>query len=203
MDKTVYEATIVGIRPLLMHNGRLADPLDPAAIKLGELTHKKKKTMEDHAAIARAEWEGGLYLADGKVAIPGDMLDALIRDGGKDQKKGKAMTAGVEVETDAAALDFEGPRDWKKLYDHKLAGGATPFVDRKGAKVARARVIRTRPRFPVGWSLTFRIARYGFASVGEADIKKALEFAGYAVGLGDFRPRYGLFRVEKFGKAKD
>lgn len=203
MDKTVYEATIVGIRPLLMHNGQLADPIAPATIRLAAVTKKKAKTTEDHEQIARIEWEGGLYLDSGKIVIPADMLDACLRDGGKDQRKGKAMTAGVEIETEAAALEYDGPKDWKKLYDHKLAGDVRPFVDRKGAKVQRNRVIRTRQRFPTGWSLTFRIARYDFASVGESDIKKALEFAGYAVGLGDFRPRYGLFRVEKFAKVKD
>lgn len=201
MEKTTYIATIAGIRPLLMHNGQLADPLNPMTQRLSALTGKRKKTLEDHEAISRAEWEGGLYLLDGKVIVPADMIDAAIRDGAKVQRKGKAMVAGVEIEDDVVPLKYDGPQKWADLFDYKLKSGARPFVERRGARVQNARVIRTRPRFQK-WSLTFRIARYEFAAVGEKDIRAALEFAGYAVGIGDFRPRYGLFAVDSFAEAK-
>ena len=45
----------------MMHNARLANPLDPLVQEIKKLTGKRKKTEDDLLQIARLEWEGGFY----------------------------------------------------------------------------------------------------------------------------------------------
>jgi hypothetical protein len=60
--KATYKLT--GIRPLIMHNGRMADPLDPMAKKLKKLSGERKKTDATHEKMAEIEWEASLYWSD-------------------------------------------------------------------------------------------------------------------------------------------
>ena len=48
---------IVGVAPLVMHNGELANPMSEGAKALKRVTGKKAKTDADHAEIARVESE--------------------------------------------------------------------------------------------------------------------------------------------------
>ena len=43
-DVETIDLIFRGVGPLLMHNGRMADPLDPHAIKLATVTGKRAKT---------------------------------------------------------------------------------------------------------------------------------------------------------------
>ena len=45
-----------------MHRGELASPFDPAGREISKLSSKRKKTPDDHWALAKAEWYGSLYL---------------------------------------------------------------------------------------------------------------------------------------------
>lgn len=47
---------ITGTAPLLMHNSRLADPIDPIVRSMKKITGKTKKTEDDHAETARLEF---------------------------------------------------------------------------------------------------------------------------------------------------
>ncbi|HXJ49152.1 MAG TPA: hypothetical protein VNF91_08290, partial [Candidatus Acidoferrum sp.] len=60
------------------------------------------------------------------------------------------------------------------------------------------RVMRTRPRFPSGWRCAFEITLMPSAGVNVEDVRQALTVAGALSGLGDFRPRYGRFKVTGF-----
>src|SRR5688572_21014856 len=61
---------------LVLHNERLADPLDSMTRAIGTFTKKRNKTITDHEEIARLEWYGGLYTtlrieaADADVIVP-------------------------------------------------------------------------------------------------------------------------------------
>ena len=56
---------ITGIRPLILHNGLLADPTNPIVLQQKAITAKKaKKTDADNLELARLEWFGGLYLSE-------------------------------------------------------------------------------------------------------------------------------------------
>jgi len=183
--------TIVGKSPLLMHNGQLSDPLNPFTKELKALTSKTKKTDEDHMAIAHAEWKGGLYLSEidkKTIVIPSKMIEAVMVEGAKENKLGKAFKAAVLCPEMEYPLQYDGPKDTAKLWEEG-------YVLTTSVKVGTARCQRSRPIFPTGWSLTFDV-EIDTDSINPSDVIEALGKS--RATLGDWRPKYGRFDVESF-----
>ena len=88
---------LTGIRPIILHNGLLADPTNPIVLQQKAITAKKaKKTDADNLELARLEWFGGLYLSEsGRICIPCDNIERCIQQGGQKQRIGKDVQAGV------------------------------------------------------------------------------------------------------------
>jgi hypothetical protein len=63
--------------------------------------------------------------------------------------------------------------------------------------VRGSRIPRARPRFDE-WALEFRIVNLDPGLLRRDVIHRILVDAGRFHGLGDFRPEFGLFKVEKF-----
>lgn len=181
---------IRGSQPLMLHNVRLANPLDPHTQALSELTKKRKKTLDDHKLISKLEFEGGLYHdeTEGPYLTDGHLLKC-IQEGAKKEKLGKAMKSAIFIRTGVNPLVYKGPRDIKGLY----AGG---FYDQRCVGVQKSKTVRTRPRF-YNWSVEFSI-QYDETLVDPMQIKRAIVHAGKVEGLGDYRPRYGTFELESF-----
>lgn len=178
---------IEGIAPLLMHNGLLADPTNPFVIANKPVTAKgKNKTEEDQAFLDKNSWMGGLYTKDGKVIVPGLLLDATIMYGARKTKKGKHVECGVSVYDDPI-LDFP---DKNKSIDWLYESGK--YIDRRMVNVQRARVARVRPRFNE-WSLSFTV-HFDNEVINGSQLLAFIDAAGAYVGLGDFRPRFGRFK---------
>lgn len=193
-NDTIYEVTIQGIRPLIMHNGRLADPLDEHKKRLAVATNQKKKGDADHIRVARTEFEGGLYFDETLGPyLPPDNLQAVIERGAMRRKLGPIFKAHVSVDPPLEApgfrLDYKGPRDVEGLWQDRA------FVLMKGVRVQRNRVIRCRARFPTGWRCAFRVEVMA-DGVTKEQLQQAIEDAGLYTGIGDWRPRYGRFVVE-------
>lgn len=186
------QVKVTGISPLLMHNGRLADPLDPATKRLKALTMKKNKTDADHESIMRAEWEGGLYYADDiGPFLPAENIDSSIKAAAKLQKLGKHFGQAVMVVEDRTPVAYKGPRDVDGLF---LAG----YRDVRGVRNMSARIMRCRPKFN-NWACSFTVM-FDEEIVNEESVRKAIADAGKRAGLGDYRPekggRYGKFVAE-------
>jgi hypothetical protein len=180
---------ITGIAPLLMHSDRFANPLDPLTKAHKELTGKRKKTDDDHMAIARSEFIGGCYWRKGVgMYVPSQNLNACIIGAAKLQKLGVKFKQGVQVLEDDLPLHGFANMTPEKLWpdlDH---------VDARGVKVGQAKIMRYRPIFRQ-WSIDATIAiDEDVVNLGE--VKKAVQDAGALIGLMDNRPRYGRFSVE-------
>ena len=192
MKQVQVKAT--GIRPLIVHNGLMADPTNPYVIAIKKITSKgsKKMTTSDHAERDRLEWEGGLYWSDevGGIAIPSDNIERCIQEGAKKSRLGKDFAAGVFVTEPEVALSF---RDAGKSKDSLYANPS--YTIRKGVKVQLSRIIRIRPMIPSGWSLKFGI-EFDDNIVNKQQVVDAIQEAGALVGLGDWRPKFGRFTVE-------
>jgi hypothetical protein len=187
MDVETIRFRITGQKRLIMHCGRLADPLDPITKDLKRLTSKKSKTEADHLQISRVEWFGGLWLDGGKPCIPAEALMATFLQAAKTRKKGEEAKVGLIVDSHAA-LEYVGPIDLDELWENKN------FRLRVGVKVRNARTMRTRPRFD-HWSAEFT-AHYFPSLFDRQSVIDLYKVAGFMKGLGDWRPQHGNFSVE-------
>lgn len=180
-----------GITPLLMHNVRMVDPLDPIKKQLDEKTSLVDKSDEIHEEISRLEFMGGIYFAEGVGPyLPSLMLKAAITKAGGMVRLGTKVTRGVLIEQPQMRLEYEGPRDLLELFADKR------FVHRAAAKTGGrggGRVMRTRPVF-TEWSVTASII-LDTAQLGYDQLIKLTEEAGRYHGVGDWRPEHGRFTV--------
>jgi len=193
-----------GIQPMIMANGRMADPLDPFAKLLHKLAIKKNKVDKDHMDMAHVEWAGCLYHTDGdisfngvnvifdesmRVIVPAENIKRLIRDGAAKSREGKLVKAGVIIPSDPLLNYGNGPPNINELMKlHR-------YSYRKRVGLRGSSVMRTRPIFRQ-WSLDLDIEHD--STIIDADkIDTALTTAGHVIGLSDWRPDTGRFIVEK------
>lgn len=175
-------------RAMLMHADTLSDPLNKLTQAHKELTSKRKKTDSDQLEIAFSEFKSSLYYKkDIGVYLPSAMIEASLRDGAKLSKLGKHVQRSVEVMEMDVPLIYTGPKNPKGLWD---AG----FYDARSVKVSSARIIRYRPMF-TEWQAEFTI-RFNEAVINKVEVIKCLTDAGEFCGVGDYRPKFGRFKVE-------
>ena len=128
------------------------------------------KTPEGVIYVPAAQIEGAMIKSAANEKIPGRR--------GKTYKD--LLKAFVFVEPDAVPMN---PQKWES--------------DIRAVVVQRNRVVRYRPKFDK-WSLEFTLAIHEDEQVPAEVVQKILVAAGQFVGIGDYRPRYGRFRVSKF-----
>jgi hypothetical protein len=181
--------TITGTAPLLMHNSRLANPLDPAAKALKRVTGKRNKTDDDHEEVARLEHAGSLYIdPDAGPYLPADNIWRALYDAAKKTKRGPKVKEGLFIATDVNPIAYSGPRDVDGLWKDES------FRHLASAKVTTQRVMRCRPIFR-----QWRTDAQGVLDpnvIDLAELVQIAETAGHLIGMGDWRPRYGRFSAE-------
>ena len=179
---------IEGISPLLMHNGQLANPLNPFTKQMKELTGQRKKTDETHLALSELEFRAGLYLSAKKqVCIPSEVLESCLIEGAKKSKLGKQFKSSIAI-MDESLLDYG-----ESLTVDQLWARAEEFADVRGVKVGTSRIMRTRPIFR-NWRLSFDV-QFSQELVNPEQIQLAVSDAGAQVGLCDYRPKFGRFQI--------
>lgn len=179
---------ITGSTALLMHSDKLANPLLPETKAHKELTAKRKKTDDDHIAIARSEFVAGAYWseADG-FYVPGQNFDATFLAGAKLQKLGVHWKRGALVLDDKVKLLHDGPATPADLWE------SPAHRDCRGVKVGMAKIMRYRPIFQTWAAELTVVINPDVISIGEA--RKAIEDAGALIGVCEYRPRFGRFEV--------
>lgn len=189
---------VEGVAPLMFHNKRLCDPLDSFSRALARISGKRKKTESDHAAMSEIEWFGGIYTDpviewneglkyNGTApVIPAECIEATIVNGAKVQRLGKSFTSAFFVQGDAK-LAYDGPQSINGVQNDKR------FVDRRTARVGQAKIMRTRPRFPI-WSATFS-AFFLPDVLNLEQVERAIADAGRLVGFCDWRPKFGRYNL--------
>lgn len=186
-----------GLRPLLMHNADMVDPLNPFVRRIKEIHSKgsKKLTDSDREEMQRLEWEGALYWSDEcGLYLPSDAIEATLKGGAQKIRLGKAVEAACFVTEAMVPITTAKayPKNRDKLYENK------DYQFRKAVRVpprTGARLMKVRPMIPTGWSITFEL-EFDDSVVNPKDIVKAMTEAGALVGIGDWRPKFGRFTVE-------
>lgn len=181
---------VLGIAPLLMHNERLANPLNPAAQALAKASKKRGKSDDDHILLGKLEFIGGLYHhEDNGPYLPQSYIISNLQEAAKKKKLGKVAKAAIFMQEMQIPLIYEGPKDVEGLYK---AG----FFDQRTIRVSNSRIVRTRPMF-TDWSVKFTLD-YDETVLNKEDVKDFLETGGKMLGYGDYRPRFGRFELVSF-----
>jgi len=171
--------------PLLMHNGQLADPLNKYTKDLKRVSGKRAKTDADFAEMARIEWYASLYVDNGKLCIPAEVLEAALVEGAKKQKLGKQTQSTLFV-TRNAILHFDGDN---LSIDDLWERGNNRFTT--GVRVQRNRVMRTRPRIEDWWCESE--VKFDDKVLDPQKVTEIMAITGTGVGIGDWRPKFGRF----------
>lgn len=182
--------TMRGTAPLLMHNTRLADPLDPIVREMKPIMAKRsRKTDEDREALAKLEYIGGLYFdPDVGPYLPGENVRQCLRGAAKRSRRGEKVQVGVLIPEIVNPLAYTGPREIEALWkDENFRTVDSVVVERK-------RIMRTRPRFPE-WALQVEI-EFDPEVIDRTELEEFAHLAGSLVGIGDWRPVYGRFTAE-------
>lgn len=167
-----YSVSIRGTRPLLMHR------FDGGGVG----ARKKRGTIPSPDEEAK----NALYKAhDGTIFVPSMWIEGALTNAAKDFKMMGRRTfrdsVRASVVVDPLEISIE-PQEW--------------VVDSRSAVVQRARILRARPRWD-NWTLKFTV-QVSDPRVTQNDLKQFLEEAGRTVGIGDYRPKFGLFEITEF-----
>lgn len=174
-----------GGSPLVMHNERLADPLDDIVRAIAAISKKRNKTEADHLEIARQEFEGGLYTNGNGPCLPAWNILRCLQDGAKRHKRGADVLRGVYPVADHADVIYDGPRETEALWKDGS------FALRKTVGIQRARTMRTRPIFR-DWRSELLVEVD--PTIWDLDtLANCWKDAGVYAGIGEMRPVYGRF----------
>lgn len=174
--------------PLIQHNGQTADPLNKFSKAIKLISGKRKKTDADYEEMAHLEFLAGLYMGDGGPILPNHVIDAMVLRSAQKNREGPLAKSGCFC-LEHARLEYDGPRTAEELW------AVDDFHFSAIVRVGQARVNRMRPIFRQ-WSATVAL-NIEDTVVNPARIGEWLHVGGTQVGLGDWRPQYGRFTVER------
>jgi hypothetical protein len=182
---------LVGTVPLLMHNKRTANPLDPMTRQLSLLSGKRKKSKEELIELSKLEFMAALNVDDdGNYIIPCEQIEMMIACNGYTScriSKNDSLCS-IAVENPFILDSFDGPaKSTERVNDPDC-------LDVRSVVISKKRIMRTRPIFR-NWTAIGTI--YYGSPYDESRLKKVLE-RSQDTGLGDFRPKFGRFLVEYF-----
>ncbi len=170
------EVTIKGVKPLLQHS--------TAAMLLPNKSKKVKSS--EHDVVEEAEL--CLYKdANGVKCIPFMHFLSSMRKAAVNLKKGGA---GKKTLKDFVFSGLQIKEALIPLTNQKHE------IDVQIVKVGPARIPRSRPRFDT-WGCVFHIDMIDEQTWDAGTVRQVLEEAGQYQGIGDFRPLYGTFIIEK------
>jgi hypothetical protein len=173
------DVRIVGTAPILFHR------YDEVAVE------RTAKTPKNSRSRKVDDVESFVYrTAEGEIGIPGRNFKACLREAGRSvpdprspRKSARDLVQSViQVEPFVASL---GKSVWDSL-------------DVQRVVIQRAAISRTRPMFREGWATWFSVAVLAPEYVEPDWLHDLISRAGRFVGLGDFRPDYGRFRMDAF-----
>lgn len=95
------------------------------------------------------------------------------------------FAAAVMTLTDLAPLGPDPRTEWD-------------YLDRRRVTVQRNGVTRERPAFTAGWTAEFQLLVIAPEYISPDWLHACLTRAGQMVGVGDFRPTFGRYRIDKF-----
>jgi hypothetical protein len=174
MKNAIIEVQIRGVRPLLQN--KFTDP-----------TIANVLSAENSKTVGQVEASKRLYKNEaGVICQPAKHLESAIFESAQMMKM-----PGLSFYRSNVLITPE-------FITHNNQSWET---DEQVVRVDLVRAIRYRPRFN-NWALDFRI-NTSQDQLSHMAIKMVLANAGDCIGIGDGRPRFGLFQIVKFAEVKN
>jgi hypothetical protein len=182
---------LTGTKPMLQHNGRLANPLDSYTRQLKAITGKRKKTDEDLVDIMLIEARGSCWETDtGILGVPTAAVWRSFYDAAKAYKLGEDVKRALHFADVTQPLLIDGHE-----VDCDVFLKDPDSVDYRPVKVSGRKTMRARPIIRGAWQTTHTFDLLTDVLQVQS-LGPVLERAGRLVGLGDWRPIYGTYQVE-------
>jgi len=161
-------------------------PSSEEEVKIMDAITKRLEKNPYDSEAQKQEAEMGLYKNSKGCYIPSEQLiESMVKAGTNIRVKGQGkktykdyIKSYIFIEPDEIVINGE----W--------------IVDTRYVKIQRSGILRNRPMFKE-WNAEFTLIITD-DSLPLDTIKEILEIAGTRIGIGDYRPRYGLFTVENF-----
>lgn len=177
---------VEGIRPMLQHNGRLANPLDPYTRRLKAISGKRGKTDQDLADMAAIESRGSCWeTSDGLMGVPVAAVWRSIYDGAKAFKLGADVKRALLPTDEVVPLTINGKT--VSADEHAIES-----MDYRSVKVGTSRTMRARVIVRPPWSFDVSMELLD-EILNPHMLAPVFVRSGAVVGLGDWRPTYGTY----------
>lgn len=174
--------------PIILHNGELANPLNPLVLQMKKISGKRSKTPADLEQLAKLEFLGSLYVDEELgIVLPAEVIESTLNGGARKFKEGPLAKSGMYISSHSKLI-FDGPQTPNEMWEDGR------FKFQKLVVIQRARILRTRVIFE-NWSTTIEV-NYETSVIDLQMLQKWVITAGQIVGLCDWRPRYGRFNVK-------
>lgn len=201
-----YNIHLKSLSPLIMHSDKGCNPFHPLTKKMKEISAIKNKKEDHHLAMSRIEFELGLYYDESiGIYLPSKCLMGAFKAAARKSKKGKE-TRGITVDCalGTSLIGYEKMTP-EKLWEVKTKSGEMKYVFIEPVKVMRAKIMRTRPIFPV-WEVKFDLY-LDTECFNPDELKSMIQTAGFECGLCELRPEkatgtYGRFTLESMKEIK-
>ncbi len=137
--------------------------------------------------------ESYIYRDDkGLICVPGRYIVRSVVEAGRNFTDPRSSRKTAKDLVQAAVMCDE-------LYSPILVNGQPTtdwdYEDRQRVCIMRSAITRTRPAFKKGWQVEFTLVSLVPEHITPDFLRKLVDNAGLLIGLGDFRPTYGRFKV--------
>lgn len=184
---------IISDTPMLIHNGRTANPLDDFSKAMKAITSKRKKTEEDLEKLMDIQWEASLYWNDQiGLYMPVENLLAALLKACKKHKMGPMVGGFVFTEKLGFPIITKNHDNFEALKADK----ENKFV--KAVTIQRSKTLACRPIFNE-WKINFDFI-VDLSVLIESDVTMILNTMQNRVGLGVWTPSHP--KPGNFGKFK-
>jgi hypothetical protein len=188
------DCTIRGTKELIQHGFN--------QVQLDQIQKSSKRLKVDYSM----EWLTTMYVTDrGFLYQPATHIESAMQKAAASFKiKGqrtKTWTMPIKAYVYVTPTQIIHLRDGQPVRapDEKLLRQPleTMWVDVRRVVVQRASVARSRLMIASGWELNFQLEIHDDEITPDI-IEPILVDAGFAMGIGDYRPRYGRFEIVRF-----
>ena len=173
--------TLQGTQDILFHRWNDEDVQAKAEAKKGS---EEKKRDNPEAYIYRND--------EGNICIPGRYIVRSVVEAGRNFQDPRSKRKMAKELVQAAVMSDE-------ILSPILVKGKPvkqwEYDDRQRVCIMRSAITRTRPAFKKGWEVKLTLISLVPDLVTPDFLRKLVDNAGLLIGLGDFRPTYGRFRV--------